>query len=71
MTQFHIKSGRWMSRRDILDDLGKRRKSFLKGFTNMYLFHKEIYFNKNEKVDRLKVFIPFYCYIASLFNALK
>ena len=36
MTQFQIKGGIWVRRRDILDVLGKRRKLFVKAFTNIY-----------------------------------
>ena len=37
VTKFHIRSGKWVHRRDILDVLGKRRKYLLKPFTNKYL----------------------------------
>ena len=48
MTQFHLKGGRWVRRRDILDVLGKRRKLFVKAFTNIYLIFKEK--NLNQKL---------------------
>ena len=50
MTQFQIKGGRWVSRKDILNVLGKRRKLFVKAFTNIYLIFKKKIITKIKKL---------------------
>ena len=49
MTQFQIKGWRWVRRRDTLDVLCKREKSFLKAFTNIYLIFKDKSYKKMKK----------------------
>ena len=49
-TQFQIKGWRWVNRRNILDGLGIRGKSFLKGFTNRYFIFKDKSYNKKKLI---------------------